>query len=618
MKRIFALLLLAFVLCGCTAEQQEETTLPTETAEPVEVTEPEGIYEPFSDLEALTDGTVRYYLPETECYGIRMVEGDVLAFCGGETTRLVRYSGEKMFPIAGAQLDCWVSPDDCSFQISSNGITYFNPDSREVIFLDRDLKEVRRLEMPEGMVGYPVLSANRMQVYYCTADAVCVYDTTTGLNKLLKTISYARQSVVDVLLNDSVLCCSLEDERGQVYTMFLSTQTGELLSQVPAGLVVSTRGDMFYTMVPEGIQELLIFGKAGETSAVLTPADISAEHWYLEETQGLVTASVSQESTCLDYYDLSFGKRTASVELPAGISPRCVETRQDTGDVLIMGYDYMADAPVILSWQKDANPTGDETVYTGPRYTAGTPDMAGMKECRDAADFMGKKYGLRILIGADAVVRQPWDYTLEMEYQTQVIRKQLEALADVLSNFPEGFFTKLYGDPSICIVRSIRGNAESGSLSSAQGLQFWDGESAFVALAAGDTLPGAFFHEMFHVMDSKILSETRVYYYWHNLNPKGCEYFEDYTSYQQADVSQYLQEEDRVFIDAYSMCYPKEDRARIMEYACQPGNDHYFRSEVMQNKLQLLCKGIREAFGLQDYPEALLWEQYLNNPEVDN
>jgi hypothetical protein len=617
MKRIFVLLMLLALLCGCGADQPEETAAPSVSTEPVEITEPAGIYVPSSDLETLTEGAVLCYVPDASCYGFRMMEEDVLAFCGKENTSLIRYSGEHMYPIAGAKLDCRLSPDDRSFQISSNGITYFNPDSREVVFLDRDLKEVRRLEMPEEMVGYPVLSANRMQVYYCTADAICVYDTTTELNKLLKTISYPRQSVVDVLLNDSVLCCSLEDEHGQEHTLFISTETGQLLSQTVAGMEVTASRETAYAKVPEGIQELLVFGRAGENSMVLTPAEISGENWYLPQSHGLVSADIRQEKTTLDYYDLDSGRRTASVDLPARISPRCVEIRQSDGCVLVMAYDSLSDSPVILSWQKNASPTGDATVYTGPRYTAKAPDVAGLKQCRELADLIGQKYGLRILVGADAVVHQPWDYTLEMEYQTPVIHRQLEVLAQVLSNFPEGFFGKLYGEPRISIVRSIRGNAESGSIHTAQGLQFWDGECAFVALAAGDTLPGAFYHEMFHVMDSKILSETRVYYYWHNLNPDGCEYFEDYTSYQQADVSRYLQDEDRAFIDAYSMCYPKEDRARIMEYACQEGNAHYFQSEIMQKKLELLCKGIQEAFGLKDYPDALLWEQYLNKPETD-
>ena len=36
----------------------------------------------------------------------------------------------------------------------------------------------------------------------------------------------------------------------------------------------------------------------------------------------------------------------------------------------------------------------------------------------------------------------------------------------------------------------------------------------------------------------------------------------------------------------------------------------------MQNKLKLLCQGIREAFGLEAYAEPLIWEQYLDEPLI--
>ena len=48
-----------------------------------------------------------------------------------------------------------------------------------------------------------------------------------------------------------------------------------------------------------------------------------------------------------------------------------------------------------------------------------------------------------------------------------------------------------------------------------------------------------------------------------------------------------------------------------MEYACTEGNEAYFTSEIMQNKLKTLCQGIRKAFGLEKYQEPLIWEQYL-------
>ena len=59
------------------------------------------------------------------------------------------------------------------------------------------------------------------------------------------------------------------------------------------------------------------------------------------------------------------------------------------------------------------------------------------------------------------------------------------------------------------------------------------------------------------------------------------------------------------------MSFAKEDRARILEYAVLPDCGHYFRTETMQNKLRLICDGIRQAFGLED-AQTLIWEQYLD------
>jgi hypothetical protein len=617
MKRIMGLLLLCLLLCGCAVQYQSQSTQPSEiTLPPTEPTEPPGIYVPFSDLETQTDGAVRYYLPEGgDCYGIRVIGNDVLAFSGVDVTTLTRYAGEQLFAVASIRLDCRIEPEETSFQISANGITYYNPESREVVFLDNDLKEVSRLGMSDDLVGKPILSANRMQVYYCTADAVRVYDTASGLDRLLKTISYEKQTVENILLNDTVLRCSLEDDRGQKYTIFISTQTGELLSQIFTDAEVTTREDCYYALVRDGIQELKVFGRVGEDPQVLTPADPFAFSWFLEETNGLITATVTEENTRLDCYELTTGCRSASVELPRGIEPQFAEVHPETGEAILMAYDSLADAPVILFWNMDALPVLiDDLTYVGPRYTAEDPDLVGLDACRIRAESISEQYGVRVLIGEDAVQNQPWDYTLELEYQTSVIFRQLRTLETVLSRFPEGFFQKLPRKVTFCVVRSIQGNAESGSLAQAQGVQFWDGYEPYVALASGDTLEGAFFHEMFHVLDSKVLSDTQVYYRWHLLNPDEFSYFGDYTTYLTYDASEYLQDENRVFIDAYSMCHAKEDRARIMEYACQPGNERYFQSEVMQNKLRTLCQGIRAAFGLKDHPESFLWEQYLTEP----
>jgi len=42
------------------------------------------------------------------------------------------------------------------------------------------------------------------------------------------------------------------------------------------------------------------------------------------------------------------------------------------------------------------------------------------------------------------------------------------------------------------------------------------------------------------------------------------------------------------------------------------GNEAYFKSEIMQEKLLVLSKAIREAFGWKKSEETFRWEQYLN------
>ena len=616
MKRVLWPLVLMLLLCGCVAPGQQETTAPPPVTAGIqeENGEADGIYVPFTDLETRTDGQVRYFLPEADCYGIRMMGSDVLTFSGTEKTTLTRYAGERLCAVATVTLDCRIEPEDTAFQISGHGITYYHPENREVVFLDNELKVVSRLDMPENMVGKPVLSGNRMQLYYCSADAIRVYDTATALDRLLKTIDYPRQSVETVLLKDTVLRCELEDDRGEKTAIFVSTQTGELLGQVPAGLELATYENACFAKNREGIQELLVFGEAGEEPRMLTPRDPFARSWYVEEFRGVVTAATEAEVTALDYYDLESGLRTASVELPGNLVPRFVEARVNSGSVVIMADDSAAEAPAILIWQTDAASAPDETVYVSPRYTEENPDVSGLEACARMAEEISEQHGVEIRIAWEAAAQQPWDYVLELEYQPTVIRKQLERLEALLSAFPEGFFEKLSKKPAICLVREIRGDAQSGSVDKAWGIQFWEQNRPYVALAAGDGLEGAFFHEMFHILDGKILSDTRVFFRWDNLNPQGFRYFNDYASYRSAAAEEYLQEENRAFIDAYSMCYPKEDRARIMEYACREGNEAYFRSPIMQAKLKMVCEGIRKAFKLEQFEDALLWEQYLTEP----
>ena len=208
------------------------------------------------------------------------------------------------------------------------------------------------------------------------------------------------------------------------------------------------------------------------------------------------------------------------------------------------------------------------------------------------------------------------------EYQVRVIQDELNNLEEFLALFPEGFLKKAAerttsGRIQICLVRSILGNEAVGNaLHAAAGLQYWDDNTnAYLSLSVGqDQLVQTACHEMFHIIESYVMTVSKAYDDWNNLNPKGFSYDYNYIANLDRSNSQWLEGKDRAFIDSYSMSYPKEDRARIMEYAMRPGNESYFESETMQNKLRHLCLGIRKAFKLEKSTESFLWEQYLKEP----
>ena len=132
-----------------------------------------------------------------------------------------------------------------------------------------------------------------------------------------------------------------------------------------------------------------------------------------------------------------------------------------------------------------------------------------------------------------------------------------------------------------------------------------------MVITTGKYSEQALYHELYHVMQTHILTESTALDQWEALNPVGFVYGRDT---QDADI--YLQGQTRAFVDRYSMGAVKEDQARILENAMLQNRDALFRSEYMQRKLTALCTGIREAYRLKNHSESLPWEQYLATPLI--
>ena len=90
-----------------------------------------------------------------------------------------------------------------------------------------------------------------------------------------------------------------------------------------------------------------------------------------------------------------------------------------------------------------------------------------------------------------------------------------------------------------------------------------DGYTACIALTASANTEYALYHELCHLIDTVVLTESGAYDRWDELNPDGFSYDYDYIANASRDSSAYLQDSRRYFIDNYSMSYPKIGRAHV-------------------------------------------------------
>lgn len=241
--------------------------------------------------------------------------------------------------------------------------------------------------------------------------------------------------------------------------------------------------------------------------------------------------------------------------------------------------------------------SGVEEAY----YPAEAPDAAGLEKCRTDAGALEDAYGIRILLW-NAVPEGAADIG---EHLVPVIRRELAVLEQRLSVFPEDMIRQAAGHFSglnFCPVRKKSEGLPCGA--------FRDGKMLYLLSESGGSGKD-FYHALFHALETAIFSKSHALDRWNELNPAGFLYDEDYDANRLRDSGIYLTGENRAFANRFSMSFPREDRAEVFALATMPENEGLFASSVMQAKLSALCSGIREAYGLEDYGGALLWEQYL-------
>lgn len=599
MKRILILLLLPLLLAGCSRPPVTGTDPSTAPTSP----EATGLYAPESELEQSTEGAVRCFPLDDDTYSRIFPMGDDLLLLSRDNTRLTLVTGSNLVPAVEKEFSFHVK----HLQAGPEGIAYLDDSSRNLIFLNTVLRETSRMQLPDDLIGTPWLTDDWKALYYCTALGLYRLNLDSGISQLVTAQKSKTQTVAGIYLNDTVVHCQITEPEGNTLTRMISTANGEVLWDGTNLREIHASGQNWFARIDQGIVEELLFNQ-GDATRNLWPEDTFSSVLSLPKQNAVLTCQEASWGNRIHYYDLSTGHRTASVRMKGIRNIQGVCTDASGNGIWLLAQNADLGTDVICHWTPASSAIAGSTDYTRPHYTRSDPDEQGLQALQEELNAFQSSHSISLLIG-DAVADLPEGLSVETEYLIPAYEKYVPLLKHLIRQFPEGFFEKAAqktpsGMIHIGLVRNF-----NGQVSDLPTLHFRADGNIRIILALDENLERNFYHAVCHMIETRLLSVSAALYDWDKLNPEDFTYDNDYVKNLQRDETMYLEGGDRSFVDTFSMSFEREDRARILEYACMPGNEDLFQCRILQQKLQLLCKGIRDAFALDG--SAYLWEQYL-------
>ncbi len=237
------------------------------------------------------------------------------------------------------------------------------------------------------------------------------------------------------------------------------------------------------------------------------------------------------------------------------------------------------------------------------------------------AEELSAAYGVDIRI-ADQCQLDYDEYYGYQIYDELQVSYALDQLEIALSQYPKGFFSQLlYGNLDSIRIELIGGLqkkhlAEDAAYTSFSAFAQEKGDHYLVVVDVDFAYTDTYYHEFSHIIDKRLeydasLRPEALYSdsAWMELQPKGFGYSYSY-DYLPDDVgsSRY----DGWFVDYYACTFPTEDRARIMEYAMAQIYWPFEGDTPIDDKLTYYSQCIRDCFDTTGWPEKTVWEQAID------
>jgi len=574
MKRIVLILAVVLLLAGCAqpTKQTEEKTKIVPSAIHI-------AYMPNSSLEQETDGALRFFAVSKEVERLEMQDsGLVLIDSMGQIVVISEEDASVVSSNAAQQ---------AVLSVQNDSVVTYNTESRTVTVLDKGLEESSEYTLEEGVVGLPVASAQ--DVFYCIGDHVRAMSFESGLSRNVMQFVPGEQFLTGVYLNGEMIGL---DDGGKV--TYLSSKDGQVLFDGEQLLEFESGSGNYFVLYQDGNVQQYIWGNVDGRPMQLV--DFADHVMYPQmDNNCLITTKSEENSIVLSRFDMHSGMCMARLN---------VKIQEQILDFAVsQKYTWFLTEEGLYSWEHGLNEYEDTGSCMIPLINAQNPDTEAIEERAMRAREIGQKYGVDIHIWEDALLNDE-SYVVEAEYQIEAIDRMLNDVEKQLALIPEQLLkiTDEYCGVQICLVRSIQGH---------EFVQYRSEKGLCIAVTSGANMEEALLTGLGWGVDSCIIGNSRDLDYWNELNPVGFDYDYSYFVNEHRTDLQYLEGENRAFVDKRSMSFPSEDRARIFYYAMTEGNEELFTSSTLQAKLKTLCEGIREAYGWQKESQVFPWEQYL-------
>ena len=209
--------------------------------------------------------------------------------------------------------------------------------------------------------------------------------------------------------------------------------------------------------------------------------------------------------------------------------------------------------------------------------------------------YLKNNYNVTISFDVDSGLHGDYEISKITNYNDIV--NALSYVEDYFLMFNKEFFTRFYemnmNGLKIYLASDIKGSKDGYNLTDIVGLSYQKNNTYIIVVKANNSLLKTLAHETMHTIDNYLILNGYTYDTWSSLNNYGFTYSHKYYINETFTdtLSNYENNEDVYFVDAYGRSSEKEDRARIFEQICL-GKD------------------------LSEYPNLYNKEKYLKNEIV--